>query len=124
AVAGGNLRPKMLEDVKLGVERSSRIHVARVFAVPAKGPALGALDPFSVNAPPVEDVHVLGSEVFANHRHDADWREPARGQREVRCRAANGFARLARRRANGVKRYRAYNDEGHEEIPSLSALVS
>jgi hypothetical protein len=82
-VVGRDLGAELLEDVELGEERGPVIQVVAVLAAPAEGPALCALQASQVDAPTLEDLQILLSEVLSNNRDDTHVGEERGCKREV-----------------------------------------
>ena len=64
-------------------QRSSDAVFGGVAALPPKGRARDLLEAREVNAPRLERLEVIGREVIADHRDQADGREEARAGAEV-----------------------------------------
>src|SRR5580704_938262 len=78
-----NTRFEVLEDVELGEVGFRFIQIVEILSAPAKGLAGRALNTASVNAAFLQDVFVIGGEVVAYHRDDANVGKVAGREREV-----------------------------------------
>ncbi len=95
---------KCFEDVQVGEIRFGLVEVVGVGAAPAEGFAFCAFEAANVDAMLVEDLFLLGAEVFADHGHDAHLGEITGGQRKVGGRAAENFLHAARGRRDVIER--------------------
>ncbi len=89
---------------------------SQVLAAPAKGLALGVFDAARIDVALLEDVFVLGGEVFSDHGDHAHLGEVAGGQREIGRRAAQNVFHPPGGRCDGVKRNRTDSNDAHVQF--------
>src|SRR5689334_20625254 len=90
----GNSRLKFFKDVQLSEIGLRLVETLEIFPAPAKCLPFRVFDAASIYAAILEDVLVLGGEIFSNDRNHAHVREIAGRECEVCSRSAeNIFAR-------------------------------
>ena len=84
-----------------------------ILPAPAERLPFGVFDAARIHAALLQNVFVLGGEIFAHHSHHADSVEIAGGQREIRRRAAQDVFHFAGRAGDGIECNRTYDDNAH-----------
>ena len=85
AVAGGNFRLKLLEDIHLQIMHLAIVGILPIFARPVKCLARGVLDSGDIDAMFAENLFVLFAKVLAHNRNYTNLGKVARRKRK-KCR--------------------------------------
>src|SRR5579862_7803207 len=92
----GDARLKVFEDIEFREIGLRLVQIFQVLPTPTESLSLLVFDTFGVYFSFPKNVFVLGGEILADHRHDSNFCEIARSQREIGARAAQNIGGAAR----------------------------
>src|ERR1700674_2210074 len=107
------MRLKALEHVQVGKIRFGFIQVIEILTAPAKGLTFGMFDASSVDPPLLKNIFMLGREILAHYRDNANLREITGRQGEECTGTAQHIFRPSRRRDNGIESNRTNGEDTH-----------
>ena len=113
AIALGQLRIEIGEDVEVGAQRLAVVHVGRVLAGPEEGLAGHALQPVEIDLARGQEIDIFLREIVAHHADDFHVREIRGGERDVRACAAEHAVYFSMGRFHAVISNGSNNDERH-----------
>jgi hypothetical protein len=99
-----NARLECLEYVQVREVCLRLVQIVGIRAAPAERLAFGSLDAAGIDAVLAEDLFLLGTEIFADHSHDAHFCEITGCQGKIRGCPAQNIFHAPRRRGNVIKR--------------------
>src|SRR5271170_4549773 len=111
-----NTRLEAFEHIQFGEIGLGFIEVVEILPTPAEGVALGTFDATSIDLSFLENILVLGREVFAHHGDNANVREIAGRQGKERAGTAQYIFYPPGRRGNRVEGNRTYGKDAHYAV--------
>src|ERR1044071_6165162 len=103
------------------LQRVAQIDILMIASAPVKGVASVALQSFEIDLTLIENIDVVLRKILADDADDADRREKARAQGEVRSRAAEDTLGRAERRLDGIESHGTDDQNTHKYFPMIGS---